>query len=172
MTATAPTAASPAQLLLPDLADELEITRRVLARVPADRADWVPHDKSMSLGRLAAHLAELPGFGIAILAGDGMDFAKGEYVPVRFESTEQALAVFDERAAAMRGAVEGAGWDDMGKTWTLRSGDHVILGGPKGVLLRTLAMSHIIHHRAQLGVYLRLLGVPVPRTYGPSADEQ
>jgi uncharacterized damage-inducible protein DinB len=172
MTASAPTAVSPAQLLFPDLAQELATVRRTLERVPAERADWVPHEKSMSLGRLAAHLAELPGFGMAILGTDGMDFAKGEYVPVPFESTEQVLAVFDERAAAMRAAVEGAGWDAMGNSWTLRSGDHVILSGAKGVLLRTLGLSHIVHHRAQLGVYLRLLGVAVPSTYGPSADEQ
>ena len=172
MTAPALTAAAPAQLLFPDLAQELGTARRTLERVPADRADWVPHDKSMSLGRLAAHVAELPGFGVAILGTDGMDFAKGEYVPLRFESTEQVLAVFDELAGGMRGMIEGAGWDELGKTWTLRSGDHVLVSGPKGALLRTWAMSHIVHHRAQLGVYLRLLGVPVPSTYGPSADEQ
>jgi uncharacterized damage-inducible protein DinB len=172
MTASAPTTVSPAQLLFPDLANELEAARRTIERVPADRADWVPHDKSMSLGRLAAHVAELPGFALAILGTDEMDFAKGQYVPLPFESTEQIVAAFDERAAAMRGMIEGAGWDELGKSWTLRSGDHVLLAGPKGMLLRTLALSHLVHHRAQLGVYLRLLGVPVPRTYGPSADEQ
>jgi uncharacterized damage-inducible protein DinB len=170
--APSPATAAPSQLLFADVAQEMRTTRRMLERVPADRADWKPHDKSMSLGRLAAHVAELPGFAIAIMAMDEMDFAKGQYVPVPFESTEQLLGVFDERAAQAQAAIASADWDALARTWTLRSGEHVILQGPKGTLVRTLVMSHLVHHRAQLGVYLRLLGVAVPGTYGPSADEQ
>ncbi|GLC23623.1 DinB family protein [Roseisolibacter agri] len=172
-TTAAPTpATTPSQLMFADLANELRTTRRLLERVPADKADWKPHAKSMSLGRLAAHLAELPAFAMAILKTDQLDFAKGEYVPVPFETTEQVLGVFDERAAQMQAVVDGADWDALAKSWTLRSGDHVLLQGPKGTLLRSLGLSHIAHHRGQLAVYLRLLDVPVPSIYGPSADEQ
>jgi uncharacterized damage-inducible protein DinB len=170
--APSPATATPSQVLFADFAQEMRTTRRVLERVPADRADWKPHDKSMSLGRLAAHVAELPGFAIAIMGTDEMDFEQGHYVPVQFESTEQLLAVFDARVATAQAAIAGADWESMGKTWTLRSGAHTILQGPKGALARTLAVSHIVHHRAQLGVYLRLLDIAVPGTYGPSADEQ
>ncbi|MGZ8377406.1 MAG: DinB family protein [Gemmatirosa sp.] len=170
--APSPAAATPSQLVYADIPHELRTTRRLLERVPADRADWVPHGKSMPLGRLAAHLAELPQFAVAILTSDELDFNKGAYVPVPFESTAQVLAVFDERAAKMQAVIDGADWDALAKRWTLRAGDHVILEGVKGTLLRTLGMSHIVHHRAQLGVYLRLLDVAVPGTYGPSADEQ
>ena len=170
--APSPATTTPSQLMFADLATELRTTRRLLERVPADKADWKPHGKSMSLGRLAAHLAELPAFAMAILKADQLDFSKGEYVPVPFESTEQVLGVFDERAAQMQAVVDGADWDALAKSWTLRSGDHVILQGPKGTLLRSLGMSHIAHHRGQLAVYLRLLDVPVPSIYGPSADEQ
>ena len=176
MTTTAapasPATATPSQLMFADLPTEFATTRRLLARVPADKADWKPHAKSMSLGRLAAHVAELPGFAMAIVSADELDFAKGQYVPVPFDSTEQVLAVFDERSAKMQAVVDGADWEALAKSWTLRSGDHVILQGQKGTLLRSLGMSHIAHHRGQLAVYLRLLDVPLPSIYGPTADEQ
>lgn len=171
-TSASPATATPSQLMFADLPTEIRTTRRVLERVPADKADWTPHGKSMSLGRLAAHLAELPGFATAIMSADELDFAKGGYVPVPFESTEQVLGVFDERAARMQAVVDGADWDALARSWTLRSGDHVILSGQKGTLLRSLGLSHIAHHRGQLGVYLRLLDVAVPSVYGPTADEQ
>ena len=171
MTAT-PTTHSPVQLLFPDLAHELATTRRVLERVPADRADWKPHAKSMSLGRLASHVAELPGFAGAIMGTDELDFAQGGYVPLPFESTAQVLAAYDERAGRMQALVADTDWDTLGREWVLRAGDRVILRSPKGALLRSFVLGHLAHHRGQLGVYLRLLDVAVPSVYGPTADEQ
>ncbi len=164
-------AASPAQLLYPELAVELAATRRILERVPDDKLGWKPHDKSMSLSRLATHLAELPSFGAMILGTDEMDWATFDYKPREFTTTAQIVALFDEQAAAMTAAVEAMEWSTVDRPWTMRMGDHVILNGKKGVLLRSLGLSHMAHHRGQLSVYLRLVGAVVPGVYGPSADE-
>ena len=161
----------PASVLFADLDQELAITRRTLERYPAGKADWKPHEKSTSLGALAVHLAMLPAFGQMILAQDEMDFIKQPYVPLPFESAADLLAIFDERVAAMRPLLAAADGPALARTWTMRAGDQVFLSAPKGALVRQLLISHIIHHRAQLGVYYRLLGVPVPSSYGPSADE-
>ncbi|MDF1505943.1 DinB family protein [Roseisolibacter sp. H3M3-2] len=163
---------SPAQLLYPDLDRELSVARTTLERVPDAQAGYVPHEKSMNLGRLGAHLVELMGFATSIASRDELDFAKGEYATVPFESTEQLLAGFDAGAAKLRAAVQALTWEDVGRTWTLRAGPQVMMAAPRAVALRMAGISHLVHHRAQLGVYLRLLGVPVPGTYGPSADEQ
>jgi len=166
-----PTSATPAELLFGDLAAELATTRRILERVPDGKADWHPHEKSMTLGRLATHLAELPRFARTLLETEELDWATFEYVPRTLETTAERLALFDAESAAMRAAVEGMTWETVGSRWVMRAGDHVILQGPRGQLLRSIGLSHMVHHRAQLGVYLRLLGVPVPGVYGPSADE-
>lgn len=166
-----PTTDSPAQLLYPDLASELASTRRVLERVPEARADWQPHDKSFTLGRLASHVAELPNFGTLIMRTDELDFAKGAYTPLAFESTAQIVAEFDRRAGEMQQALHGATWEALGRRWVMRGGDVVYVEGVKSTLIRSFGLSHLTHHRAQLGVYLRLLGVAVPQVYGPTADE-
>ena len=172
MTAPAATQTlSPAQYVFVDLEPELASTRRVLERVPDGRADWHPHEKSMSLGRLATHLAELPRFARTVLETPELDWATAGYAPRTLETTAERLALFDAESAAMRAAVEAMTWETVGSRWVMRAGDHVILQGPRGQLLRSIGMSHMVHHRAQLGVYLRLLGVPVPGVYGPSADE-
>jgi uncharacterized damage-inducible protein DinB len=173
MTAPAATQTlSPAQYVFVDLEPELASTRRVLERVPDGQFDWKPHDKSMSLGRIAAHVAELPDFARMILVGDEFDFAKGQYVPVQAKTTAEVLAAFDDKAAALREAVAAATAESLAGTWTLRNGAHVIVSGNRAALARTMGMNHIMHHRSQLSVYLRLLGVPVPGLYGPSADER
>lgn len=159
------------QLMFADVADELANTRKVLERVPDGKNDWKPHDKSSSLGLLATHLAELSRFGTLILTTDELDWGKNPYVPSVIETTAKRLAVFDELTTKMQADLAKASWDDLSKDWTLHSGDHILLKSPKGALIRTAGMSHMTHHRAQLGVYLRLLGVPVPRIYGPTADE-
>jgi uncharacterized damage-inducible protein DinB len=178
MTTTSTTAAgsypadlAPARLLYPDLEQELATTRRILERVPDDKLDFKPHDKSMSLGQLANHLAELSGFVRNVLTSSELDFGTHKYVPKSIASSTERLAMFDKLAGELRESIEGADWSEMQKTWTLRMGDQVILEDEKGKLIRTLGLSHMAHHRAQLGVYLRLVGVPVPGTYGPSADE-
>lgn len=160
-----------ADTLFADLEPELARTRKALERYPAQDAGWRPHEKSMPIGRLAVHLATLPGFAKSILEGDELDFAANPYTPPAFSSAADLVAIFDETARSIRPVVAAADAAALDRPWTLRAGDHVILTGRKADLIRELMISHMIHHRAQLGVYYRLLGVPVPRTYGPSADE-
>ncbi|HZF68732.1 MAG TPA: DinB family protein [Gemmatirosa sp.] len=167
-----PATATPAQLLFGDFEQEMAITRRVLERVPDGHAEWRPHEKSTSLGRLANHVAELPRLASSVAEAEEFDFAKTPYTPLALATTAEIVRQFDEETARMRARLEALTWQDVGTPWTLRAGDHVILSGPKGQVLRTLGLSHLAHHRAQLGVYLRLLGVAVPSVYGPSADEQ
>jgi uncharacterized damage-inducible protein DinB len=159
------------QLMFADVAGELASTRRMLERVPDGKNDWHPHDKSMLLGRLATHLAELPRFGTMILATDELDWAAHPYEPTVVETTAERLAVFDAAAATLQADLAKADWDTLAKEWTMRRGDQVFIKSLKGALIRSAGISHMAHHRAQLGVYLRLLGVPLPRIYGPSADE-
>jgi uncharacterized damage-inducible protein DinB len=170
-TAMSSVGVSPAELLFSDMHRELTTTRHVLERVPDGQNDWRPHEKSMKLGSLATHLAELPNFASLILTTDELDWAKNPYQPAKIETTAERLALFDRRAAAMKTAVAAAEWPELGKRWTMRIGNQIIVDDQKAKLLRTLCLSHIAHHRAQLGVYLRLLGVAVPSVYGPSADE-
>lgn len=166
-----PTTATPAQLLFPDLDTEIEITRRALARVPEEHVDWKPHDKSMTVGLLASHVAELFGLAAAIVEADELDFAKHPYVPTPYGSTAENVARFEAGATRLRAAVDGMTWDDVGRMWRMGAGDRTFVQGEKGLLLRQFGLTHMAHHRAQLGVYLRLLGVPVPQSYGPTADE-
>lgn len=167
-----PTGLTPAQLLYPDMETELATTRRVLARVPDDDVEWSPHEKSTTIGRLATHLAQLPRFAMMMLTSSGIDVLQTTWPSDTVPTTAERLAMFDSLAGEMRERVAKVEWPALAETWTLRAGDHVILSAQKGMLLRTLALSHMAHHRAQLGVYLRLRGVAVPGTYGPSADEQ
>jgi uncharacterized damage-inducible protein DinB len=152
---------------------ESSTTRKVLSRVPADKLSWKPHARSMSIGQLAQHLATLSHWiGGSLLAGE-FDMAKGgaDFSPKEAASVEAMLAAFDESVAAAKAAM--APLDDaraMG-TWTLRQGDKVIMEMPRIALVRTILLNHSIHHRGQLSVYLRLLDIPVPSIYGPSADE-
>lgn len=163
---------SPAQLLYPDLAQELASTRAMIATVPDGNDDFQPHEKSMKLGGLATHIAGLPLFAKRILTTDELDWAKEPWVPTILTTTAERLALFDENAAAMTAAIEDADWAALAKRWVMRAGDTVYLDEDKAKLVRVFAMSHIAHHRAQLGVYLRLLGIAIPGVYGPSADEK
>jgi uncharacterized damage-inducible protein DinB len=162
--------ATPAELYA-DLDRELANTRRILERVPMDRADWKPHAKSMSLGDLASHLANLPQFGTTMVQTDELDMAAGFDNPPAATSSAELLARFDERAATMRDVVAGLDAATLDAHWKLRMGDVVFLDAPRRDLLREHGISHAIHHRAQLTVYLRMLDVPVPGLYGPSADD-
>ena len=156
--------------LLPEFDQEMSNTRRALERVPLDKADWKPHQKSMALGRLAIHLAELPGWVATTVNSDELDFSTG-YNPAKAANTEELLALFDKNVAAARAALAGAGDEAWHKPWTLRNGEHKIFTLPKIAVHRAFVMNHVIHHRGQLTVYLRLNDVPVPSIYGPSADE-
>lgn len=160
-----------AQIALGDLDHELRTTRRVLARVPMDRADWKPHERSMTLGQLAAHLAGVPAWGTMTLTTEELDFAQPTPRPPAPTTTDELLATFDVGAARLQELVAAAGDEALRERWTARNGEHVVFALPRVGVLRGFILSHMIHHRAQLGVYLRLLDVPVPSMYGPSADE-
>jgi uncharacterized damage-inducible protein DinB len=125
----------------------------------------------MSLGRLATHVAELPKFALSIVRDDELDFMKIGYKPTTLATTAEILTLFDEGARAWQEAVAATDFAALSRPWTLRRGEHVILSLPKAGLVRSMGISHLIHHRAQLSVYLRLLHIPVPGLYGPSADE-
>ena len=161
------------EFLTPEIKSELEITRRMLAAVPDGHNDFKPADKSMTLARLAGHVAEIPWFVTATLNGPNFDLAAPNDLERHvFQTSAQNVAAFDGMAAKAEAAVRSSGDANFSEPWSLVFGEHVIFTGTRHSSYRAMAMSHLIHHRAQLGVYLRLLGVPVPKTYGPSADEQ
>jgi len=157
--------------LLPEFDHEFAETRKSLERVPEDSLDWKPHAKSWDMHALAAHLAEVPQWAGAILTMDDFDI-DAPYDRVVPESKEEILAHFDEGVAAARTIIEATGGETMMETWRMTKGGKVELEMPKGAVLRSFIFNHNVHHRAQLGVYLRMLDVPVPGHYGPSADEK
>jgi len=157
--------------LLPEFDHEMAITRKTLERIPQEKLSWAPHEKSMSLGRLAGHVAELPHFGSIIMKTDSMDLASGDYQPLTATSQKQALDAFDKAAAEARAAIAAASNEELMQSWTLLYGGQTVFAAPRVGVLRSMMLSHMIHHRGQLSVYLRLNNVPVPSIYGPSADE-
>ena len=159
-------------LLLTEFDEEVKKTRAVLERVPAGNSDFAPHHKSMPLGRLAPHVAELAGFGLTVLTESGLDFSQRRVSPLPFESAAQLVQVFDEGAAKVRQALEVAPDHAWEEPWKLSFQGKTIFEGTRFLAYRQMFVNHIVHHRAQLGVYLRLIGQPVPATYGPSADER
>ena len=156
--------------LLPEFDHEMTTTRKVLERVPEDKFEWKPHAKSFSLGALAAHVAALPTWGAEALAKSEVDIAGGQ-PPAAPPSKAELMATFDGNVATTRAALTGKTDGELMATWTLKRGDKAIFSMPKANVLRSFVLSHLIHHRGQLSVYLRLLDVPVPSIYGPSADE-
>ena len=160
-----------AQSMLGEFDYEMSNLRKVLQRVPEDKPSYAPHPKSMPMARLAGHLAELTDWLTTILATDELDFAKGEYKPFAPATRAELLARFDQGVAASRKALAGATDQQMMANWTLKNGDTVYFTMPRVAVIRSMVLNHIIHHRAQLGVYLRMNDVPIPGLYGPSADE-
>jgi uncharacterized damage-inducible protein DinB len=163
-----------AEILLQDFDIEISNTRRTLERVPEGKNDYKCHDKSMPLGKLAMHCASLPLFGSYIILDDGMDMAKPTHPQSSFvfESRQACLSKLDESAAACRNAIAEATDQALAAPWKFSYGDQVISNGPRSLAFRQMCFDHLIHHTAQLGVYLRLNDIPVPALYGPSADEQ
>ena len=160
--------------LLPEFDHEMANTRKTLERVPDDKLDWKPHSKSMAMGGLATHLSNLPTWANYTIARDSLDLApEGKPLPSApaVKSRSELLEVFDSNVAKARAAIAGASDEDLFKPWTLQHNGKQILTLPKVAVLRSFVMNHNIHHRAQLGVYLRLNDIPVPSIYGPSADE-
>lgn len=162
------------QSLLPELEQEAATTRKLLERVPADKFGWKPHEKSMTMGRLATHVAEMVGWVSVTLTTEKLDFAPvgGQpMVPFEPKSTADLLSFFDKNVVEAKAALAKATDAEMFQNWTLLSGGKVIFTMPRIACLRGMVMNHVIHHRGQLSVYLRLNGIPVPAMYGPSADE-
>lgn len=159
------------QPLISEVTFEGASTRKLLERVPQDKFDWKPHAKSMSLGRLATHVAEIPEYLANVLTTPELDFSKREYKPALATSSENLLQIFDSSYNKAIEALKVTSDEAFRESWSLRNGDHVIFSLPRIAALRTLGISHLIHHRGQLSVYLRLLEIPIPGMYGPSADE-
>ncbi|MDE3153041.1 MAG: DinB family protein [Gemmatimonadota bacterium] len=153
-----------------DIEEELASTRRMLERYPDGKGEWRPHAKSRTLAQLANHVATIPGLGIAILTTDSLDFASRKPQPP-VDSAAELLARFDEVAKGVVAAFNATSDETFKGEWTLRHGDHVIVKARRRDLLRRLMISHLIHHRAQLSDYYRMLDVKVPGMYGPSADD-
>lgn len=159
-----------AQTLLPEFDQEMANTRKLLELVPDGKFDYSPHEKSMKLGRLASHVAELPSWAKHTLETELLQL-DGNQQPFSASNRQELLEAFDNNVKESRAAIAKASDDDMGKTWTLKFGEDTILSMPRTAVLRSVVMNHIIHHRAQLGVYLRLNNIEFPGMYGPSADE-
>jgi uncharacterized damage-inducible protein DinB len=154
--------------LLPEFAQEMATTRRVLERVPGDRGPWKPHPRAFALGHLAQLVAAMPGWVTSTLEAPEFNLAGSP--GYSFEPTEALLGHFDRHVAAAKAALAGTADADLAVTWSLRHGDRVLIAMPRGQAVR-MHLSHLVHHRAQLGLYLRLLDVGVPSMYGPTADE-
>ena len=158
--------------LLSDLDTELDATRRVLAAVPWDRADYKPHEASMTLGQLARHLATLPRFGTLSLDTDAVEMTELQMPQDEIDSTDDLLGVWDQTSAALRDGLRAADDAHLAGAWSMSMRGRPVAEGPRHGVVRRWSLSHMAHHRGQLTVYLRLLDVPVPGVYGPSADDK
>ncbi|MEP6570376.1 MAG: DinB family protein [Acidobacteriota bacterium] len=160
--------------LLPEFDNEMANTRKTLERVPDGKSDWKPHEKSMALGGLATHLSNIPTWVGYTIGQDSLDLMPGgtPLPPTEMaKSNAELVATFDANVAKARAAIAGASDAELFKPWSLLTNGNTIMTLPKVAVLRSFVMNHLIHHRAQLGVYLRLNDIPVPSIYGPSADE-
>jgi uncharacterized damage-inducible protein DinB len=154
---------------LPEFDHEMATTRRMIERVPSDKGPWKPHPKSFALGHLAQLLSWMPGWIDNAVREDSLDLENGP--KYSFETTETLLADFDTRVKAARGALQSAKDEVFARPWSLSRGSQVFLTMPKSAVVR-MHISHLSHHRGQMSVYLRLIDVPVPMVYGPTADER
>jgi uncharacterized damage-inducible protein DinB len=158
------------QSLLPEFDEEMKSTRKLLERVPDGKFDYQPHAKSMTLGRLATHVAELPSW-LAMTLGHETVEIPTDYAPQIAKNRAEVLAIFDKNVADARTRIQAATDEEWNKIWTLKWGGRTIISMPRTAVVRATVMNHLIHHRAQLGVFLRLNDVEIPGMYGPSADE-
>ncbi|MEZ0483738.1 DinB family protein [Fibrella aquatica] len=158
------------ELLQQEMEMEAKTTRNMLSRIPESSHDWRPHPKSMTMSQLAVHIAEMPSWVVLTLQTNEIDFAAMDYTPTQFQTNAELLAIFEKSLADGKTALSTATETDLEPLFTLREGDKIYSTDTKGDFVR-MSFSQIIHHRAQLGVYLRLLDIPIPGSYGPSADE-
>lgn len=163
-----------AQAVLPEFDNEMATTRRLIERAPVDRGDWKPHPKSYSLGELITHLANLPRWAVMTIEETELDLnppGGPPWTPPQYEGVARTLETFDANVAAARAALEKASDEDYMVTWALKNAGETIMALPRVVCIRSFVLNHVIHHRGQLSVYLRLNDVPLPQIYGPTADE-
>lgn len=158
------------QMLVKEMEQEAQTTRKMLERVPNERYDWQPHPKSMTIRQLTTHIAELPSWVGMVLKTDELDFASSPYAPVQINNTAELLDLYEHSLADGKTSLSHATDNQLEPMWTLRNGDEIYNQSTKGEFIR-MTFSQIVHHRAQLGVDLRLLDIPIPGSYGPSADE-
>jgi uncharacterized damage-inducible protein DinB len=159
------------QSLLPEFDEEMKNTRRLLECIPDGKLDYQPHPRSMSLARLASHVAQVPSWTKFTLDQEVLDMEPGSK-PVILESRAELLQAFDQGVAEARQRISAASDDDWQKIWTFKVGGATVISMPRSAVMRSVIMNHLIHHRAQLGVFLRLNEVKIPGMYGPSADEK
>lgn len=159
-----------AKNLISELNQEAANTRKLLVLVPFDKADFKPHEKSMTLLRLASHVAEITGWWKECLLQDELDFAKDSGLRKEYHSTEDIVAWHDELVGKAEHILNNTPDDEFAKPWTMKNGNQVFFTLPKGVVVRSWCLNHLYHHRGQLTVYLRLLNIPLPGMYGPTAD--
>ena len=159
--------------LLPEFDHEMANTRKTIERVPDDKFAWKPHEKSFAMGALASHLSNIPSWAGVTINMDEFDMSPAgqPLKSTELRSTAEVLAQFDKNVTEARAAIEGASDAHLFGIWTLLANGNKVVAMPRVACLRSFVMNHIIHHRAQLGVYLRLNDIPVPSIYGPSADE-
>ncbi|MCF2447462.1 DinB family protein [Dyadobacter sp. CY345] len=158
-------------VFLKELEQESVTTRKMLERVPTDKFDWQPHSKSMTIQQLTTHIAELPTWISLVLNTDELDFASSPYNPQDIKDTPALLEFFEKSLTEGKNALEAANEKQLDDIWVLRNGEMILSKTSKSEFIR-ITFSQVVHHRAQLGVYLRLLDIPIPGSYGPSADEQ
>jgi len=159
------------QMFLNEVEQEAQTTRKFLSIVPNDKFDWQPHPKSMTIRQLATHIAELPGWITLAINTDELDFAKEAYKPEMLNSSDELLAEFEKNLTTAKESLAATNEDVLQQAWTLRNGEDIYFTQTKAEVIR-VSLSQTIHHRAQLGVFLRLLNIAIPGSYGPSADEQ
>lgn len=159
------------KLLLPEFDQEMASTRKLLVCVPEDKYSWQPHEKSMTLGRLASHVAELPNWAVETLKKTKLEISPGERA-FAAQSNEELLARFERNVTEAHTAIEAANDEDYWVSWSLVFGGHVAFTMPRYMVLRTVVLNHLIHHRAQVGTYLRENNIAIPGMYGPSEDDK
>lgn len=160
-----------ASALIAEMQQEAAVARTCLERVPADKFDWKPHEKSMPFGKLAVHIAEMFNWTAVTLQQPELDFSKFDYKPLEPATTEELVEYLDKNVAEALDVLRNTTDDVFMENWTMKNGDTVYFTLPKVAVMRSFVMNHIVHHRGQLSVYLRLNDIAVPSIYGPSADE-
>ena len=160
-----------AMALIAEMEHEAAVTRTCLERIPADKFDWNPHEKSMAFGRLASHVAEMFGWTPSTMDHAELDFSKMDYKPFEPSTTEELVEFLDKNVAEAIATLKSCADDRFMENWTMRNAETVYFTMPKVAVMRSFIMNHIVHHRGQLSVYLRLNDIAVPSIYGPSADE-